>query len=233
MKKKVKLAIGMILLPVFLLLIYLGYRTKNDFKVTEWNSHSDRPIIFYISGDAGFNTFSKSLGKELHAFGYDVFALDTKAYFWNQKTPEQTSLDIENYINKQLAGRKDQKVIIVGYSFGADVTPFVYNRFSEDLKSKVQEVFIIGPSKSNDFKIHLEEYFGEDPKGSLPVIPEINKIHNVPLMVVLSDFEFANFPYKQITLGKNYQMRHLAGDHHYGGNTQMLADFINGHIISD
>lgn len=231
MKKKVKLTIGMVLLAGFLLAAYLGYRSKEDFKVTEWNSHSDWPIIFYISGDAGFNTFSKNFGKELHAFGYDVFALDSKAYFWDQKTPEQTSSDIENYINKQLVDRKDQKVIIVGYSFGADVTPFVYNRFSENLKNKVQKVFIIGPSKSNDFKIHLEEYFGQEIKGSLPVIPEINKMQNVPLMVVLSDFEFANFPYNKITLRDDYQMKHLAGDHHYGGNTQMLADFINEHLI--
>jgi len=222
---------GMVLLAVLLFLAYFGYNSKNDFKVIEWNSHSEKPIIFYISGDAGFNTFSKSLGKDLHTFGYDVFALDTKAYFWNQKTPEQTSADIENYINKQLKGRKNQKVIIVGYSFGADVTSFVYNRFDENLKNKVQKVFIIGPSKSNDFKIHLREYFGQEIKGSLPVIPEINKMKNVPLMLVLSDFEFANFPYKNITLGTNYQMQHLAGDHHYGGNTKMLADFINVNLM--
>ena len=199
---------------------------KNDFQITEWNSHSDKPIIFYISGDAGFNTFSKSFGEDLHSYGYDVFALNTKIYFWNQKTPEQTSSDIENYINKQLRGRENQKVILIGYSFGSDVTPFVYNRFSDDLKSKIQKVFIIGPSKSNDFKIHLDEYFGQDTKGSLQVIPEINKMTNVPLMLILSDFEYVNFPYENIKLGNNYKMKHLGGDHHYGGNTKMLADFI-------
>jgi len=214
-------------------LSFVGCNSDKDFKITEWNSNSDKPIVFYISGDAGFNTFSKELGGDLHTFGYDVFALDTKKYFWNQKTPEQTSSDIENYINKQLQDRKEKKVIIVGYSFGADVTPFVYNRFNDDLKSKVQQVFIIGPSKTNDFKIHLQEYFGEDIKGSFPVIPEINKMQNVQVMLVLSDFEFENFPYKEIQLGTNYQMKHLAGDHHYGGNTQMLADFINNHITSN
>lgn len=229
MKKILKLIL--IILSLLLIgFIILKLTSKNDFQVTEWNSHSDKPIIFYISGDAGFNTFSKSFGEDLHTFGYDVFALNTKAYFWNQKTPEQTSSDIENYINQQLKNRKNQKVIVIGYSFGADVTPFVYNRFSNDLKNKIQKVFIIGPSKSNDFKIHLEEYFGQDPKGSLLVIPEINKMTNIPLMVVLSDFEFANFPYKDIKLGNNYQMKHIAGDHHYGGNTKMLANFINDNL---
>lgn len=207
-----------------------GCKSESDFRITEWNSHSEKPIIFYLSGDAGFNTFSKSLGEKLHHFGYDIFALNTQIYFWNKKTPEQTSSDIEKYINEQLQGRKNQHVIIIGFSFGADVTPFVYNRFSNNLKNKIQKIFIIGPSKSNDFKIHLEEYLSQEPKGSLPVIPEINKITQVPVMVVLSDFEYTHFPYQQITLKNNYQMKHIPGDHHYGGNTKMLADFINNHL---
>ncbi|WP_148285320.1 AcvB/VirJ family lysyl-phosphatidylglycerol hydrolase [Flavobacterium sp. B17] len=219
-----------IIICVLIGLLMTGCHSKSDFKISQWNSHSDKPIIFYISGDAGFNTFSKTFGENLHSFGYDVFALDTKTYFWNQKTPEQTSSDIESYINKQLKGRKNQHVILLGFSFGADVTPFVYNRFSDDLKNKVQKVFIIGPSKSNDFKIHLEEYFGQEIKGSLPVIPEINKMTEVPVIVVLSDFEFAHFPYHEITLKNNYQMKHITGDHHYGGNTKMLADFINNNL---
>lgn len=219
---------------VFVWLIFLslftGCDTGKDFKVTEWNSHSEKPIIFYISGDAGFNTFSKSFGENLHKFGYDVFALNTKVYFWEKKTPAETASDIENYINKQLRGRQNQQVILIGFSFGADVTPFAYNRFSDDLKDKIQKIFIIGPSKSNDFKIHLEEYFGQEPKGSLPVIPEINKITHIPVMVILSDFEFTHFPYENIKLGSNYQMKHIAGNHHYGGNTKMLAAFINDDI---
>lgn len=215
-------------LSVLILAFFFGCQKDKDFKITEWNSRTNKPIIFFISGDAGFNTFTKSLGTDLHTLGYDVFALDTKAYFWNKKTPEQTSLEIENYIKQQLQGRKNQQVVLLGFSFGADVTPFVYNRFTPDLKEKIQKVFIIGPSKSNDFKIHLDEYFGVEPKGSLQVIPEINEMGTVPVMVVLSDFEFTRFPYKTITLGANYHWKHIVGNHHYGNNTQMLAKFIKG-----
>lgn len=215
------------LLSLSLLTIFSGCQKDNDFKITEWNSNTDKPVIFYISGDAGFNTFTKGLGTDLHKLGYDVFALDTKAYFWNKKTPEQTSGDIENYINQQLQGRKNQKVVLLGFSFGADVTPFVYNRFTPDLKSKIQKVFIMGPSKSNDFQIHLDEYFGVEPKGSLQVIPEINKMGTAPVLLIVSDFEFAHFPYYEIKLGSNYKMKHIPGNHHYGNNTKMLANFIN------
>lgn len=228
MKNKLKNLISFF--STSLLVLFSGCQNDNDFKITAWKSGMQKPIIFYISGDAGFNTFTKGFGTHLHALGYDVFALDTKAYFWNKKTPEQASLDIERYINQQLEGRKNQQVILLGFSFGADVTPFIYNRFTNDLKGKIQKIFIMGPSKSNDFQIHLDEYFGVEPKGSLQVIPEINEMGTVPVMVILSDFEFAHFPYKEITLGGNYQMKHIPGNHHYGNNTQMLASFIKRNL---
>jgi type IV secretory pathway VirJ component len=223
---KISLQFMLKTLSATVLLMLVACTSKNDFQISEWNSHTDKPIIFYISGDAGFNSFSKGLCTDFHTLGYDVFALNTKTYFWNKKIPEQTSAKIEMYINHQLQGRKNQKVILAGYSFGADVTPFIYNHFTDRLKKKIQHVFIIGPSKTTDFKIHLNEYFGMEPKGSMAVVPEINKINTVPVTLILSNFEFIHFPYQEITLGSNYQMKHLKGNHHYSGNTKLLSGYI-------
>lgn len=92
MKKKSQL------LSVFSLLLLFSCKTTSDFPVSEWNSDSNKPIIFYISGDAGFNTFSKTFAQELHHYGYDVFALNSKKYFWDKKTPLQASEDSENFL---------------------------------------------------------------------------------------------------------------------------------------
>ena len=56
----------------------------------EWitNSH-DKPLIFYISGDGGFNKFSTALCESFSKKGYDVCALNARSYFNNKKTPEQ------------------------------------------------------------------------------------------------------------------------------------------------
>ena len=122
----------MLSLTAFLLL----FSCKNDgtFPVTEWNSNSDKPIVFYVSGDAGFNTFSKTFAQEIHRYGYDVFALNTKKYFWQKKTPLQTAQDSENYLKKITKNRKNKKIIIIGFSYGADVAPFIYNRFDDQFK---------------------------------------------------------------------------------------------------
>src|SRR5574340_204120 len=84
--------------------------------IKEWAGTTVNPLVFYISGDGGFNKFSMSLCGALNKRGFDVVALNSKSYFWNKKKPEQTSSDINNYLSKKIAGRKSQEIIMIGYS---------------------------------------------------------------------------------------------------------------------
>ena len=214
------------LLAIFFLMLNYCCSTDAELPTIHWNGDAKKPLVFYISGDAGFSTFTKNMGNDFSKKGYETYALNTRKYFWQQKTPNEAATAVQNFLKSKINSRANPHVLLVGFSFGADVTPFIYNRLQDSVKAAVQKVFIIGPSKSNDFKIHLTEYFGMEPKGSLQVIPEINKIKNVPVEVILSDFEFSHFPYSQITLKNDYKMVHLPGDHHYNGKTGMLTGFI-------
>jgi len=213
------------LLSVSFLVLFITCQSTDPFPITAWNSNSEKPIIFYISGDGGFNTFSKTFSQELHRYGYDVFALNTKKYFWKKKTPLQASQDTENYLKELTKNRKNKKIIIIGYSYGADVAPFIYNRFDAEFQKNIQDLIIIGPSKVNDFEIHVEEYITGEPEYGYSVLHEINQLKNVPFTLVVSDLEYKYFPINDITL-KDYQFLHLKGNHHFGGNTKMLADSI-------
>ena len=219
MKKFLKIIALILLLPMF------SCQNEAAFPVTEWNSNSDKPVIFYISGDAGFNTFSKTFAEELHRYGYDVFALNTKKYFWHKKTPLQASKDTQIYLKQITKNRTNKKIIIIGYSYGADVAPFIYNRFDRDFQKNIQDLIIVGPSKVNDFEIHVQEYITGKMEHGYSVVNEINQIKNVPFTLVVSDFENKYFPRNEIIL-KDYQFLHLKGDHHFGGNSKMLADSI-------
>src|SRR5678809_1682996 len=46
-----------------------------------------KPLIFYISGDGGFNKFSTSFMQSLNKEGYAVIGLNAKDYFWKKKKP--------------------------------------------------------------------------------------------------------------------------------------------------
>jgi type IV secretory pathway VirJ component len=46
-----------------------------------------------ISGDAGFSTFMQKLSEQIYKDGYDIYTLNTKKYFWQKKTAEQSAKD--------------------------------------------------------------------------------------------------------------------------------------------
>lgn len=219
------------IIAVFVLLLLVSCNS-DSFPVTEWNSNNDaKPVIFYVSGDAGFNSFSKSFAANLHHHGYDVFALNTQRYFWTKKTPQQAATDTENFLKNVIKNRSNKNIILLGFSYGADVSPFIYNRFDNDFKKNIKNLIIIGPSKVNDFEIHLTDYLAGEKLYGYSVVHEINRLQHVNFTMILSDFEYYHFPFTEITL-RNYRFVHLHGDHHYGGDTKKLADFISS-ILPD
>src|SRR5437773_12386720 len=64
------------------------------------NADTTKPLIFYISGDGGFNKFSTSFMDTLNKQGYAVIGLNAKEYFWNKKTPQEAANAIESAINE-------------------------------------------------------------------------------------------------------------------------------------
>ena len=190
----------------------------------EWKAATESPLVFYITGDGGFNDFSTGLCTAINKAGYAVSSLNAKSYFWNKKTALQTATAIAAYVAKQFNGRQNQQLILVGYSFGADVIPFVVNKLPDAMRKKVGAVILLSPSGSTDLEIHFTDMFGGNKKRSMDVVAEINKMAS-PKTVTLFGSDETYFPVKDITL-KNYINEVLLGGHHLDGNTAEIAKTI-------
>ncbi|MBA4166034.1 MAG: virulence factor family protein [Chitinophagaceae bacterium] len=208
----------LLIMNVFL---FAGTAQKSVLPVKEWSASVESPFVLYISGDGGFNSFSTTLCNAFSKGGYGVTAVNSKTYFWDKKTPEQTSRDISEYLDKQFKGRVNQQLVLVGYSFGADVMPFIVNRLDTLLKPKLVSVVLISPSTSTDFEIHWSDMFGGNAKRSMDVLAEINKM-DAPKVATFFGAEEGNFPVKDIQL-KNYDNQTLPGGHRFDGHTDELA----------
>jgi type IV secretory pathway VirJ component len=209
--------------------LYASTAFAQNFPVKEWDAAThDKPLIFYITGDGGFNNFSIDLCKSLNKKRYDVFALNAKSYFWNKQTPEQAAGDINNYLSKKLTGRKNQQVVLFGYSFGADVLPFIISRLSKNIHDHVLISFLMASSGSTDFKIHWSDIFGGNIKRSMDVVSEINKLTNDKIVIITGSDEM-KLPLNKITL-KKYTHEVLPGGHHFDGDTNEITNVILKHI---
>lgn len=196
-----------------------------DLPVKEWQSNAhNKPLIFYLSGDGGFNKFSTTLCDGIYQHGFDVIALNSKSYFWDKKTPEQTAADIEKYLTEKLVGRNNQQLVVIGYSFGADVLPFILARLPLEFHNKISMAVLMAPSESTDFEIHWSDILGGNSKREMDVPSEINKLTNDKI-VILSASDGDHFPFEKITL-KRYTHQVLPGGHHFDGDTDEIVKVI-------
>lgn len=213
---------------IFAASAYIATAQSKTLPVKELISTAQIPFVFYITGDGGFNSFSTDLSTAINNAGYPITSLNAKSYFWQKKTAEQTSSDIVNYLEIQLKKRKNQQIVLVGYSFGADVIPFIVNKLPESMKKKLINVVLLSPSTSTDFEIHYSDMLGTPKKSSMDVVAEINKMGNQKTFILFGNDE-NGFPDKEIVL-KNVVITSLIGGHHYDGNTAEVAKIIMAHF---
>lgn len=206
-------------------ILFFSFDFPNELPIKEWSSPAqNKPLIFYLSGDGGMNSFSTNLCESLNKKGFEVSALNSKTYFWDKKTPDQTASDITKYLTEKLNSRKNQQVVLIGYSFGADVLPFVINRLPQSLNQKVMVSFIMASSGNTDFEIHWSDLFGRGNKRSMDVISEINRI-NGNKIVILNGSDEEELDRSKITL-KKYTHEVIPGGHHFEGNINEIAKVI-------
>ncbi len=216
------------LLILIISFLYVPGAIAQNFPVKEWQATThEKPLIFYISGDGGFNKFSTDLCKSLNKNGYDVVALNAKSYFWNRKTPGQTAADINNYLIAKTAGRKNHQVVFIGYSFGADVLPFIVNRLPKNVNDSVLVSFLMASSGNTDFEVHWSDIFGGNSKRSMDVVTEINKMSGENIVIINGSNE------EELALNKialRYTHEVLPGGHHFDGDTEEITRVILKHI---
>jgi type IV secretory pathway VirJ component len=214
------------LLLVFSTLAFTAAAQNLPMKEWEASAHT-KPLVFYISGDGGLNRFSNELCTAINKEGFDVDAMDSKSYFWSQKTPARTAEDISDFLSKKIARRPNQQIVLIGYSFGADVLPFVLNRLPKNIADKIKVSFLMASSGSTDFVIHIADLFGSGKRRGMDVLSEVNKISNQKIVILNSSDD------KQLDPGK-ITIKHiteiLPGGHHFDGDINEIVKAIVKYI---
>lgn len=188
------------------------------------NTESNEMMLM-ISGDGGWTGFDQQVASEFAQKGIPVVGLNALKYFWSKKTPEQTSHDVLDLIAKYDAIWKKQDIILLGYSFGADVMPFIYNRLPEAIRKRVKSVALLSPSKDTDFEVHVSDLlnFGSSTR-EFNVPAEITKIKDVHLVCFFGKDE-ENIPINELSKG-NCRVIMLEGGHHYDNSFDIIYNVV-------
>lgn len=175
-----------------------------------------RALAVVLSGDGGWASLDREVGDALAAAGVGVVGLNSLSYFWTKRTPDGTAADVVRVIRHYADAWRVPRVLLVGYSRGADVLPFVASRLPPDLASKVALVALLGPARTTDFEFHLTDWLGGDDPTAAPVAPEVAKLGGLRVLCVQGADESDSLcPTLDEAIARRMT---LPGGHHFGGD---------------
>jgi type IV secretory pathway VirJ component len=129
------------------------------------------------SGDGGWRDIDKQIGELLVRENVPVLGVDSLRYFWREKTPDDVARDLAEILSRYRAAWGTPKVVLIGYSFGAGILPFAYNRLSEEERASIVQISLLGLESRAVFEIHLSAWLGAPPPVDGPlVLPELQRI---------------------------------------------------------
>jgi type IV secretory pathway VirJ component len=183
-----------------------------------------KTLAVILSGDGGWAGIDRDVAAALAAKGIPVVGWNSLQYFWTARKPDEAARDLERIVRHYLAAWDRSDVLLIGYSFGADVLPFFADRLPADLLERVRLVALLGPGKTADFEFHVTDWLGGGSKGQ-PVLPEVRKLGGHPPVLCLYGSKESDSLCPQIAppLGK---AQVLPGAHHFGGDYDALAALI-------
>lgn len=129
--------------------------------ILETKPTRDTLAIIY-SGDGGWRDIDKEIGQAFQDQGMPTIGVDALRYFWSERTPKETAADLSRIIGFYTKRWGVKHVLLVGYSFGADVLPTTFNLLPDADKAKVAELSLLAVSKSASFQISVMGWLGAD-----------------------------------------------------------------------
>lgn len=182
------------------------------------------PMVLMITGDGGWKNFDPKLAQQFVNEKVPVVALNALHYFWDKKTPAQTTADVDNLLKKYMAVWKKNTFILVGYSFGADVIPFIVNLLPKDMMGACAGIALFSPGRSTDFEIHLSQMMSSHRQWKYDVVKALEVMKPVKMVCFFGEKE-DDFPVSVLTKN-NRKVIYLHGGHHYVDNRDNLAKMV-------
>ncbi|VVE00545.1 virulence factor family protein [Pandoraea anhela] len=176
-----------------------------------------------LSGDGGWAGLDRDVAGALAAHGIPVVGVDSLRYFWSARTPASGALDIDRLMRFYQTRWNKKRAILIGYSQGADVLPFMVNRLPPVARERVGLLVLMGLGQKADFEFRMTNWVMSSQNG-LPIRPEVHRLPDGMAMCVYgADEDDSNCPGLD---PKRVQIVKMPGGHHFDGNYTGLADVI-------
>ena len=152
------------------------------------------------------------------------FAFKVLSETFNHDT-EEVAADLAAIIEHYAGLWSRPEVLLIGYSFGADILPFAYNRLQAPARAKVKQLSLLALSTFADFEIHLSGWLGDSRRpDSLDTAPELARLGGVAVQCFYGIDDTGTGCTLPELMGA--EIVRTTGGHHFDGNYPALAKQI-------
>jgi type IV secretory pathway VirJ component len=197
---------------------------SSDLGVVEVQALAPERDLFalILTGDGGWADLDKGVADSLARQGVPSVGWSSLRYYWTPRTPDTAAADLDRILRHYLGAWRRSQALLVGYSFGADVLPFLASRLPAETRSRLGGVVLLGPSERASFAFHLSSWLGGGGDPAFPVRPELRRLAGLAVTCVREGGDRESpcaadpsVPVHVVT---------LPGGHHFGGDYERLGE---------
>jgi type IV secretory pathway VirJ component len=141
-------------------------------------------LAVILTGDGGWAPADRSLTAALVRRNVAVVGLDSPRYLARDPTPDAAAGDLARILRHFLPAWHRERVVIVGYSRGADIGPFMVARLPAELRERVALTALLGPGEWASFKHGLLDILHDHSRSGLPVSSEVARLRGKAVLCI-------------------------------------------------
>ncbi len=182
-------------------------------------------VAVVLTGDGGWAELDQGVAKALAARGVPTLGWNSLRYFWKARTPDEAARDLGRILDHYLSSWGKRRALLVGYSFGADVLPFLAARLDPKLAERVAAVALLGLSERASFEFHVASWLGGGSDPRYATVPEVARLRT-RVLCVRGAGETGSVCGQ--LHGDQVRALTLPGGHHFDADWERLATAILG-----
>ncbi len=198
----------------------------DDIPLTEVPAATGQTLAIFWSGDGGWAALASTVSKQLAANGIAVVGVNSRTWLEHGKRgPDDVAHDSERLLRAYLTKWSRSRIVLIGYSRGADFLPFIVTRLPADLRERVDLVAMLGAAPAASFEFHLLDLVRDSARPTdMPLMPELLRSTGTRYLCMYGTAETSTLC-PQLDASK-YRIVARTGDHHFDRNYPEIAQDI-------
>jgi type IV secretory pathway VirJ component len=141
-------------------------------------------LALLLTGDGGWSRVDRTIAQKLTSEGDGVIGLNSLHYFQHKRTSSELAADLTEIARANCERWSCQRIVLIGYSMGADVLPFVVNQLGDDVRAKVVQLDLISLGHLAVFKFSPTQWVGVMMGQKFATLPALANIHGINLVCI-------------------------------------------------